>query len=61
MELGGAFAVAVLLGLLVGHIADDRLGIGFPVFTMIGSLLGLAAGILTSVRLVRAFTSMGKE
>jgi F0F1-type ATP synthase assembly protein I len=52
-ELGVAFAVAVLMGLLVGHLADDRLGNSVPILTMLGSFLGLAAGVYSSMQIVQ--------
>jgi F0F1-type ATP synthase assembly protein I len=51
--LGIAFALAVLMGLFLGHVADDRLGNSVPIFAILGSLLGLAAGVYSSARLVQ--------
>ena len=52
-ELGVAFAVAVLMGLFVGHLADDRLGLSVPILTILGSFLGLAAGVYSSAQIVQ--------
>ena len=49
-ELGVAFAVAVLMGLFLGHLADDRLGT-VPILTILGALLGLAAGAYSSAQI----------
>jgi len=60
-ELGIAFAAAVLLGLFIGRIADDRLGNAVPIFTILGSLIGLAAGVYSSAQIVRYLTRPRKE
>ena len=52
-ELGVAFAVAVLMGLFVGYLADNWLGNSVPILTILGSLLGLAAGVYSSTRIVQ--------
>jgi F0F1-type ATP synthase assembly protein I len=52
-ELGIAFALAVLLGLFLGNLADERLGNSVPIFTILGSLLGLATGVYSSAQLVQ--------
>jgi len=51
--LGTAFATAVVMGLLIGNFADERLGNTVPVLTILGSLLGLAAGVYSSAQLVQ--------
>jgi hypothetical protein len=60
-ELGIALAVTVLVGLLLGHMADDRLGLELPAFTMLGALAGLAAGVYSSVHMMQFLTRPGKE
>src|SRR5581483_10487768 len=45
-ELGVTLAATVLVGTGVGYLLDQWLRNGAPVFTIIGSLLGLAAGTL---------------
>lgn len=60
-ELGIAFATAVLLGLFLGHVADDRLGNEMPVLTILGSFVGLAAGVFSSVQIVQFLTRPRKE
>ena len=52
-ELGVAFAIAVLMGLFLGHLADDRLGNSVPFLTILGAFLGLAAGVYSSAQLVQ--------
>jgi F0F1-type ATP synthase assembly protein I len=49
-QLGLAFAVAVLMGLFIGHLADDWLGT-LPILTILGALLGLAAGAYSSAQI----------
>lgn len=61
LEMGAALAVAVLIGLVGGHAIDERMGIDLPVFTMLGALVGLAAGVYASTRLIQFFTSAEKE
>jgi F0F1-type ATP synthase assembly protein I len=60
-EFGIALAIGVLLGLFLGHVIDDRLGLQFPVFMMLGALLGLASGVYSVARMVRYVTRPGKE
>ena len=60
-ELGIAFATAVLLGLFLGHVADDRLGNGVPVLTLLGSLVGLAAGVYSSAQMAQFLSRPRKE
>ena len=56
MELGLAFAIAVLMGLFVGHLADGWLGNTVPVLTILGAFLGLAAGVFSSAQIVQYAT-----
>ena len=60
-ELGIAFAAAVLIGLLGGYLADERLGHGTPIFTILGSLLGMAAGIYSAAQIVKFLSQPKKE
>jgi F0F1-type ATP synthase assembly protein I len=54
-------AVGVLIGLLLGHVIDDRIGSEFPVFTIGGALVGLASGVVSLARVVRYLSSPRKE
>lgn len=60
-ELGFAFAAAVLVGLFIGHFADDRLGNDVPVLTMLGSLVGLAAGVYSTAQIAQFLIRPRKE
>jgi len=60
-ELGIAFATAVLLGLFLGHFADDRLGNEAPILTILGSMIGLAAGVYSSAQIVQFLSRPRKE
>ena len=60
-ELGVAFAVAVLIGLLVGHVIDSKLGLEFPIFMGLGALVGLASGVYSATQFVRFATRPRKE
>jgi F0F1-type ATP synthase assembly protein I len=60
-ELGFALAATVLVGTGLGYLADQWLRNDAPVFTVVGSLLGLAAGTYSIVRLAKAVTSPEKE
>lgn len=55
-ELGIAFATAVVVGLLVGSWADGRLGNEVPILTVVGSLVGLASGVYSTVRIAQLLT-----
>jgi F0F1-type ATP synthase assembly protein I len=55
-ELAVAFAAAVVVGLLIGHWADERLGNGVPILTIVGSLIGFAAGVFSTVRIAQFVT-----
>lgn len=52
-ELGIGFAATVLIGVFVGNFADDRLGNTVPIFTIVGALLGLAAGVYSAFQLAQ--------
>ena len=60
-ELGFALAATVLLGTGAGYLVDQWLRNGAPVFTIVGSMLGLAAGTYSIVRLARVITRPNKE
>ncbi|MEA2639535.1 MAG: putative F0F1-ATPase subunit Ca2+/Mg2+ transporter [Chloroflexota bacterium] len=60
-ELGIAFATSVLLGVFVGHVVDDRVSNEAPIFTLLGALLGLAAGVYSTIQLVQVLTRPEKE
>ena len=51
--LGGVLAGAVIAGLVLGLVIDDRAGTS-PVFTLVGVFLGMAAGAAGFVVRVRA-------
>jgi F0F1-type ATP synthase assembly protein I len=55
-ELGLAFATTVFLGLFLGHVADDWMRNDAPVFTFVGTLLGFAAGVYSTVKLAMYVT-----
>lgn len=60
-QLGIAFAAAVLIGVFLGHIADDWLGHEVPILTMLGAFVGLAAGVYSSLQLTQWLTRPRKE
>lgn len=60
-ELGAALAAGVFLGLGAGYLVDSRLGGNAPVFTILGSLVGLGAGVYACARLVQFLTPPAKE
>ena len=53
-EIGIILLVTVLLGVLAGKWADDRLGT-LPVFVLVGFFLGLAVGSVGIYRLINRF------
>ena len=53
-EIGIILLVTVLLGVLGGKWADDRLGT-LPIFVLVGFFLGLAAGGVAVYRLISRF------
>ena len=60
-ELGTALAVTVLVGTGLGYLADQWMRNEAPVFMIAGSLLGLAAGSYSIVRLGTAMIRPKKE
>ena len=56
-QLGATLAISVLIGLFVGIQVDNRMGIGVPVFTAVGSMVGFAAGIYGMLRLVQTINA----
>jgi F0F1-type ATP synthase assembly protein I len=60
-ELGIALAAAVVVGLLVGSWVDERMGNEMPIFAIIGSLLGLASGVYSTIRIAQIVTRPRKE
>ena len=60
-ELGVALALGVLFGLFLGHLADEKLGLQYPVFMLLGALIGLASGVYSFAKMVRRFTKPRKE
>jgi F0F1-type ATP synthase assembly protein I len=49
---GWFFATAILLGVVIGHWADERSGLE-PTFTLIGIVLGLAVALYGGYRMVQ--------
>jgi F0F1-type ATP synthase assembly protein I len=60
-ELGFALAVTVLVGTGLGYLADQWLHNEVPMFMIAGSLLGLAAGSYSIVRLGTVMIRPKKE
>jgi F0F1-type ATP synthase assembly protein I len=60
-ELGLAFATTVFLGLFLGHAADDWLRNEAPILTIVGALLGFAAGVYSTIRLAFVIVRPRKE
>ena len=54
-EIGISLLVTTLIGALGGHWVDERLGMTFPVFMLIGFFLGAGAGTAMIIRLVSRF------
>ncbi len=54
-EIGVSLLVTTLIGALGGHWVDERLGMTFPVFMLIGFFLGAGAGTVMIIRLVSRF------
>jgi F0F1-type ATP synthase assembly protein I len=59
-QLALSLAVSVLLGFLAGRYLDSLLATG-PVFMIVGSLLGMVAGLTGSVQLARAMARKQAE
>ncbi len=53
-EIGIVLLVTVLLGVVAGKWADDRLGT-LPIFVLVGFFVGLTAGGLAVYRLITRF------
>ncbi|MGB4861098.1 MAG: AtpZ/AtpI family protein [Tepidiformaceae bacterium] len=51
---GWFFALALILGLLIGQWVDDKTGLE-PIFTLIGILLGLAVAAVGGYRMLLPF------
>ncbi len=60
LDLGLQFAVAVAIGVGAGYWADEKLGV-FPLFLVLGLLLGATAGFLNIYRTVFPTSGMKKE
>ena len=54
-EIGISLLVTTLVGVLVGHWADEQLGMALPVFVIIGFLVGAGTGTVMIYRLVSRF------
>jgi F0F1-type ATP synthase assembly protein I len=60
-ELGAALATGVVVGLVVGRVADTHLDLGFPAFTLVGVFAGLAAGVYSVARMAQQLSRPRKE
>jgi len=60
IDLGLQFAVAIALGVAIGYFADDKLNT-FPIFLLLGLLLGATAGFLNIYRAVFPGKKMQKK
>jgi F0F1-type ATP synthase assembly protein I len=60
-EVGLMLAVSVLVGTFVGLWLDGRFSSGIPVFTVVGALMGLVAGVASMSKLVPYLTRPRKE
>jgi F0F1-type ATP synthase assembly protein I len=54
-EIGLSLLVTTLVGVLVGHLVDQQLGLTVPVFVIVGFLLGAGSGAVLIYRLVSRF------
>jgi F0F1-type ATP synthase assembly protein I len=54
-EIGISLLVTTLVGVLVGHWVDERLGMTVPIFVLVGFLLGAGSGTVMIYRLVSRF------
>jgi len=54
-EIGISLLVTTLVGVLAGHWVDEQLGMTFPVFVLVGFLLGAGSGTVMIYRLVSRF------
>ena len=53
-EIGISLLVTTLIGVLVGHWADEQLG-SLPIFVIVGFLVGAGTGTVMIYRLVSRF------
>jgi len=60
-EVGLALAASVLVCVFAGLWLDARLANGLPVFTLVGALVGLVAGVVSMSKLVPHLTRPRKE
>jgi len=60
-ELGFALAATVLIGTGLGYLGDQWMRNEAPMLTILGSMVGLAAGTYSIVRLGQAITRPKKE
>ena len=51
-QIGFVLAAAVAIGIFLGAFLDSRFNVG-PLFTLIGALLGTAAGLFSCVQIIR--------
>ncbi len=61
LEAGTAMAIGVIVGMLLGHIIDGRLGGDFPIFTIGGALVGLISGVVGLARIAQRLTTSKKD
>lgn len=54
-EIGISLLVTTLVGVLVGHWADEQLGMTVPLLAILGFLLGAGSGTVMIYRLVTRF------
>jgi F0F1-type ATP synthase assembly protein I len=60
-EVGLALAASVLAGTFIGVWLDGRFASGIPIFTVVGALVGLVAGVGSMSKLVPYLTRPRKE
>lgn len=58
--LGIAIAIAVYLGYLLGTKLDSKFGV-FPLFTLVGTFLGIGIGVLTGYSMVKKYFKASGE
>ena len=54
-EVGISLLVTTLVGVLIGHWADEQLGLAVPIFVIVGFLVGAGSGTVMIYRLVSRF------
>ena len=54
LGIGWYFAIAIVIGVLLGRWADSATGLE-PVFTLVGIVLGLAVAMIGGFRLLQQF------